>query len=136
MLSAYGAALVLVEPEEGPGMTGAVKKAEKLARDKGYFLPQQFKKPANPAVHVDTTGPEIAEAFQDTGLDFSVSGIGTGGTITGAGAVLREEFPDIRIVAVEPSGSPVLLGGKLGSTPFRGQVSTDLSSYRIPVNAI
>ena len=120
LLSAYGSELVLVQPEEGPGMTGAVKKAEELAKAHGYFMPQQFQNPANPDVHEDMTGPEIVEAFQDTGLDFFVSGIGTGGTITGAGPVLRKHFPNIEIVGVEPEESPVLSGGQPGKHTIQG----------------
>ncbi|MDA0709436.1 MAG: cysteine synthase A, partial [bacterium] len=120
LLSAYGAEIVLVQPEEGPGMTGAIKRAEVLAKEKGYFMPQQFKNPANPSAHAQTTGPEIVEAFQDTGLDGFVSGIGTGGTITGAGGVLKKHFPKIKIYAVEPSGSPVLSGGQAGKHTIQG----------------
>ncbi len=120
LLSAYGAELVLVKPEEGPGMTGAIKKAEQLAQEHGYFLPQQFKNPANPQIHETTTGPEVVEAFKDTGLDFFVSGVGTGGTITGAGKVLRQNFPNIKIYAVEPKNSPVLSGGKVGRHAIQG----------------
>jgi cysteine synthase A len=120
ILSAYGAELVLVKPEEGPGMTGAIKRAEKLAQEHGYFMPQQFENPANPYVHEKTTGPEIICAFQDTGLDYFISGIGTGGTITGAGKVLRTFFPEIEIYAIEPEDSPVLSGGKAGSHDIQG----------------
>jgi cysteine synthase A len=120
LLSAYGAELVLVQPEEGPGMTGAIKRAEALVEENGYFMPQQFQNPANPAVHEETTGPEIVEAFQDTGLDFFVSGIGTGGTVTGAGSVLRKHFSDIKIFAVEPTNSPILSGGQAGKHTIQG----------------
>ncbi|NQV08563.1 cysteine synthase A [Candidatus Woesearchaeota archaeon] len=120
MLSAYGAELVLVKPEEGPGMTGSIKRAEELAQKHGYFMPQQFKNPANPFIHETTTGPEIVEAFKDTGLDYFVSGIGTGGTITGVGKVLKQNFPDIKIYAVEPENSPVLSGGIPGKHAIQG----------------
>jgi cysteine synthase A len=120
LLSAYGAELVLVKPEEGPGMTGAIKRAEQLAQEHGYFMPQQFKNPANPRIHETTTGPEVVAAFKDTGLDFFVSGVGTGGTITGAGKVLRRNFPAIKIYAVEPKNSPVLSGGKAGKHAIQG----------------
>jgi len=120
LLGAFGAELVLVKPEEGPGMTGAIKKAEKLAKEHGYFMPQQFKNPANPYIHQTTTGPEIVEAFKDTGLDYFVSGIGTGGTITGAGKVLRQNFPNIKIYAVEPKNSPVLSGGEPSKHAIQG----------------
>ena len=120
LLSAYGAALVLVKPEEGLGMTGAIKRAEELASEHGYFMPQQFKNPANPSVHERTTGPEIVKAFEDTGLDYFISGVGTGGTISGTGKVLKESFPHIRIYAVEPAGSPVLSGGQAGKHKIQG----------------
>jgi cysteine synthase A len=120
LLSAYGAELVLVKPDEGPGMTGAIKRAEQLAQEHGYFMPQQFKNLANPQIHETTTGPEVVEAFKDTGLDFFVSGVGTGGTITGAGKVLRQHFPNIKIYAVEPKNSPVLSGGKAGRHAIQG----------------
>jgi cysteine synthase A len=120
VLSAYGAELVLVKPEEGPGMTGAIKRAEQLAQEHGYFMPQQFKNPANPQIHETTTGPEVVAAFKDTGLDFFVSGVGTGGTITGAGKILRQNFPHIKICAVEPKNSPVLSGGKPGKHAIQG----------------
>jgi cysteine synthase A len=120
LLQAYGAELVLVKPEEGPGMTGAINKAKELAEKHGYFMPQQFQNPANPRIHETTTGPEIAEAFQDTGLDYFVAGIGTGGTITGAGKALKRGFPGIQIFAVEPAGSPVLSGGEPGKHVIQG----------------
>lgn len=120
LLKAYGAEIVLVKPEEGPGMTGAIKRAEKLAAEHGYFMPQQFKNPANPYIHEKTTGPEIVKAFSDTGLDYFVSGIGTGGTITGAGKVLKENFPGIKLYAVEPENSPVLSGGTPGKHTIQG----------------
>ncbi len=120
LLRAYGAELVLVKPEEGPGMTGAISKAKELAEKHGYFMPQQFQNPANPRIHETTTGPEIVAAFQDTGLDYFVAGIGTGGTITGTGTVLKQQFPDIQIYAVEPAGSPVLSGGSPGKHSIQG----------------
>lgn len=120
LLQAYGAELVLVKPEEGPGMTGAIKRAEKLSEEKGYFMPQQFKNQANPYIHEKTTGPEIVEAFEETGLDYFVAGIGTGGTITGASKVLKAHFPNIEIYAVEPTGSPILSGGEAGKHSIQG----------------
>lgn len=117
LLRAYGAELVLTPGPEGMG--GAIRKAEELAKEKGLFMPQQFNNPANPEIHRKTTGKEIVEQFSD-GLDAFVSGIGTGGTITGAGGVLKEAFPGIKIVAVEPADSPVLSGGKPGPHKIQG----------------
>ena len=111
MLRALGCRVVLTE---GPkGMKGAIARAEELLADLGTraWMPRQFDNPANPAIHYRTTGPEI---WADTGgaIDIFVSGVGTGGTITGAGRYLREQKPGIRIVAVEPNESPVLSGGE------------------------
>ncbi|NGP45817.1 cysteine synthase A [Bacillaceae bacterium SIJ1] len=117
LLKAYGAELVLTPGSEG--MNGAVVKAEELAKTHGYFLAEQFRNKANPEVHRQTTGPEIVKDFPD-GLDAFVSGIGTGGTITGAGEVLKEAFPSIRIVAVEPKDSPILATGKPGPHKLQG----------------
>lgn len=117
LLKAYGAELVLTPGSEG--MKGAIKKAEELHEEKGYFMPQQFNNEANPRVHERTTGPEIVEQMGDQ-LDAFVSGIGTGGTITGAGEVLKNHFKDIKIYAVEPEGSPVLSGGKGGPHKIQG----------------
>lgn len=120
LLRAYGAELVLTPGSDGMnGPNGAIKTAEKLAAENGWFMPQQFKNEANPEVHRLTTGPEIVEAMGDQ-LDAFISGIGTGGTITGAGQVLKEKYPDIHIVAVEPTDSPVLSGGKPGPHKIQG----------------
>ncbi|WP_066368100.1 cysteine synthase A [Neobacillus fumarioli] len=116
LLRAYGAELVLTPGPEG--MKGAIARAEALVEEKGYFMPQQFKNPANPEVHARTTGKEIVQQIEH--LDAFVSGIGTGGTISGAGSVLREKFPNIKIVAVEPQDSPVLSGGKPGPHKLQG----------------
>ncbi|PGY09534.1 cysteine synthase A [Bacillus sp. AFS031507] len=116
LLRAYGAELVLTP---GPaGMKGAIAKAEELVQEHGYFLPQQFKNQANPEVHRRTTGKEIVAQMDQ--LDGFVSGIGTGGTISGAGSVLREKFPEIKIVAIEPTDSPVLSGGSPGPHKLQG----------------
>ncbi|MBB5356584.1 cysteine synthase A [Anoxybacillus mongoliensis] len=117
LLRAYGAELVLTPGSEG--MRGAIQKAEQLAQEHGYFMPQQFKNEANPEVHRLTTGKEIVEQMGDQ-LDAFVAGIGTGGTITGAGEVLRQTYPNIKIYAVEPADSPVLSGGKPGPHKIQG----------------
>ncbi|MBY4605987.1 MULTISPECIES: cysteine synthase A [Bacillus] len=118
LLRAYGAELVLTPGAEG--MKGAIKKAEELAEKHGYFVPQQFNNPSNPEIHRQTTGKEIVEQFGEDQLDAFVAGIGTGGTITGAGEVLKEAYPSIKIYAVEPSDSPVLSGGKPGPHKIQG----------------
>lgn len=119
LLRAYGAELVLTPGPDGMnGPNGAIKTAEKMAAENSWFMPQQFNNAANPEIHRLTTGPEIVEAMDQ--LDAFVSGIGTGGTITGAGQVLKEHFPGIRIVAVEPTDSPVLSGGKPGPHKIQG----------------
>ena len=118
LLAALGAQLVLTPGEEG--MTGAVKAAEKiLAENPGYYLPQQFKNPANPEAHRRTTGPEILRQVPGA-IDAFVAGVGTGGTITGAGEVIKERYPLARIIAVEPKDSPVLSGGKPGKHKIQG----------------
>ncbi|WP_400161833.1 cysteine synthase A [Brevibacillus sp. TJ4] len=120
LLRAYGADLVLTPGSEGMG--GAIRKAEELVKENSsYFMPQQFKNPANPEIHRTTTGAEILEqAKQIGGVDAFISGIGTGGTITGVGQVLREHYPNVKIVAVEPAASPVLSGGKPGPHKIQG----------------
>lgn len=117
LLRAYGAELVLTPGPEGMG--GAIRKASELAKENGYFMPQQFENEANPSIHERTTGPEIVEQMGDQ-LDAFISGIGTGGTITGAGKVLREKYKNIKIIAVEPTDSPVLSGGKPGPHKIQG----------------
>jgi cysteine synthase A len=117
LLRAYGAELVLTPGPEGMG--GAIRKAEELANENGYYMPQQFKNEANPDVHRRTTGKEIVEQMRSQ-LDAFISGIGTGGTVTGAGSVLKEAYPTIQIYAVEPTDSPVLSGGKPGPHKIQG----------------
>jgi cysteine synthase A len=117
LLRAYGAELVLTPGPDGMG--GAIRKAAELAKENGYFMPQQFENEANPEVHRLTTGREILEQVGDQ-LDGFVSGIGTGGTITGVGEVLKEKFPHLHIAAVEPTDSPILSGGKPGPHKIQG----------------
>ncbi|MFF0831227.1 cysteine synthase A [Brevibacillus sp. NPDC003359] len=120
LLRAYGAELVLTPGSEGMG--GAIRKAEELANeDSSYFIPQQFKNLANPAIHRETTARELLDQAKEIGgVDAFISGIGTGGTITGVGQVLREHYPNVQIVAVEPAASPVLSGGKPGPHKIQG----------------
>ena len=118
LLRALGADLILTPGPEG--MPGAIARAEELAKtDERYFVPQQFDNPANPAIHRATTAEEV---WRDTdgAVDVFVAGVGTGGTITGVGEVLKERKPSVRVVAVEPAASPVLSGGQKGPHPIQG----------------
>ncbi|BBX42848.1 cysteine synthase A [Mycobacterium simiae] len=118
LLLALGAELVLTPGPEG--MPGAIAKAEELAKsDQRYFVPQQFENPANPAIHRKTTAEEV---WRDTDgkIDIFVSGVGTGGTITGVAQVIKERKPSVQFVAVEPAASPVLSGGQKGPHPIQG----------------
>lgn len=118
LLRAYGADLILTPGPDGMG--GAIRKAEELAASSpNYFMPDQFKNPANPEIHRRTTAEEI---WRDTDgkVDFLVAGVGTGGTITGIGEVIKARRPSFKVIAVEPDASPVLSGGKKGPHPLQG----------------
>ncbi len=139
LMKAYGAELVLTEGSKG--MKGAIAKAEELAQEiKGSFIPSQFTNPANPAVHEKTTGVEI---WNDTDgkVDIFVAGVGTGGTLSGVGAYLKSQNPDVKIVAVEPKSSPVLSEGTAGPHKIQGigagfvpdTLNTDIYDEIIPV---
>ncbi|MGM9522552.1 MAG: cysteine synthase A [Oscillospiraceae bacterium] len=118
LMKAYGAELVLSDGSQG--MTGAIAKADELAREiPGSFIPGQFVNPANPAAHRATTGPEIW-ADTDGKVDIFVAGVGTGGTLTGVGSYLKEQNPNVKVVAVEPASSPVLSKGTAGSHKIQG----------------
>lgn len=118
ILRAYGAELILTPGPDGMG--GAIARAEQLlAENPDWVMPQQFANPANPAIHRATTAEEIW-ADTDGSIDILISGVGTGGTITGVGQVLKERKPDVQIVAVEPEASPVLSGGSKGPHPLQG----------------
>jgi cysteine synthase A len=141
LLRAYGAELILTPGSEG--MAGAIRKAEELAaEDSRYYIPQQFNNPANPEIHRHTTAEEI---WRDTdgNADILVAGVGTGGTITGVGEVIKARKPSFRCIAVEPEGSPVLSGGDKGPHPIQGigagfipeVLNTSIYDEVIPVEA-
>lgn len=118
LMRLYGAEVVLTEASKG--MSGAIEKAKSLAEEiPNSFLPGQFVNPANPAAHLSSTGPEIWEALEGK-VDFFVAGVGTGGTLSGTGAYLKMQNPDVRVVAVEPASSAVLSGGEPSAHPIQG----------------
>ena len=118
LMKIYGAELELTPGENG--MPGAMNRAKELSEQDGFFMPSQFTNPANPAVHIETTGPEIIEALDGQVPDAFVVGVGTGGTITGAGKVMKLHNPDAKVVAVEPVESAVLSGGEKGPHKIQG----------------
>ena len=118
LMKGYGAELILTPGSEA--ISGSIKEAKRLAEEHGYFMPLQFENPANPAIHEKTTGHEIQEAFGVNGLDAFVAGIGTGGTITGAGRELKRVYPSIEIVGVEPAESAILEGKAAGPHKIQG----------------
>lgn len=118
LLKAYGAKVVITEGSKG--MQGAIDKAEELLNEiEGSFIAGQFDNPANPKIHYETTGPEIYKDL-DGNVDIFIAGVGTGGTITGAGKYLKEKNPDIKVIAIEPESSPLLSQGKAGSHGLQG----------------
>lgn len=117
LIKGYGAEIILTEGSKG--MRGAIEMANKLAEENGYFIPQQFMNIANPEIHMRATAIEIIKQMNGR-LDMFVAGVGTGGTITGVGRILKKELPGIRIVAVEPDASPVLSGGAPGPHKIQG----------------
>ena len=118
LLEAYGVEIVLTEPERV--MEGAMEAARRVVAERGAFMPEQFSNPANPGVHTRTTGPELLHAFEGLAIDALVAAVGTGGTISGLGKLLKERNPETRVIAVEPAASPVLIGGEPGPTKIQG----------------
>ena len=118
LLKAYGAEIILTDSERA--MEGALEAAERVVRQRGAFMPQQFDNPNNPRVHATTTAREIIDAFEGEPIDAFVAAVGTGGTVSGVGRTLKASMPDVRIIAVEPAASPVLAGGVAGPSKIQG----------------
>ena len=118
LLQQFGARIVLTPGDQG--MKGAIAEAERVAAAPGHFMPRQFSNAANPETHRRTTAREIIDALEGRTLDYFVAGVGTGGTITGTGQILRQTYPGITVVAVEPAASPVLSGGNPGAHKIQG----------------
>ncbi len=118
LLRAYGAEIVLTEPERA--MEGAIEAAQRIAEERGAFCPSQFDNPANPDAHAATTAREILDAMEGERIDALVAAVGTGGTISGVGRALKQRFPDVKVIAVEPDRSPVLRGGAPGPSKIQG----------------
>ena len=118
LLEAYGVEIVLTAPERV--MEGAMESARNIVKERGAFMPEQFSNPANPGIHMRTTAPELLRAFEGQSIDAFVAAVGTGGTVSGVGEALKAYDPATRIIAVEPSASPVLIGGEPGPTKIQG----------------
>ncbi|MBO6937264.1 MAG: cysteine synthase A [Deltaproteobacteria bacterium] len=127
LLEAYGVEIVLTDPERV--MEGALEAAETVVRERGAFMPQQFTNDANPGTHAETTAREILEAMGETPIAAFVAAVGTGGTVSGVGRVMKSESPGTRVLAVEPEASPVLTGGAPGPTKIQG-----LNAGFVPAN--
>ncbi len=127
LLEAYGAEIVLTEPERV--MEGAMEAARRIVEERGAFMPEQFSNPANPGIHEATTALELLRAFEGERIDAFVAAVGTGGTVTGVGRVLKNHDPKTRVIAVEPAASPVLVGGEPGPSKIQG-----LNAGFIPAN--
>jgi len=127
LLESYGTEIILTEPERV--MEGALEAAETVVRERGAFMPQQFENPANPEAHARGTAMEILEAFGDEPIHAVVAAVGTGGTVSGLGRTLKERYPDLRVIAVEPESSRVLVGGAPGPSKIQG-----LNAGFVPAN--